>query len=167
MDLAQENRNDPENGEKQARLRGVLERMKRTNPSTFNQALKEETPELRNTAINPRLLSQPINTPIRSATPEPQAMTLPVTATPQERREIAVEKARAASAQNSHQMENLRRIIKNTTVHPSIRKEQEEYQRQLQLLQQQKKKDNDFYYLIGVVGVFFAYHYLKSKVGAI
>jgi hypothetical protein len=159
-DLSSENRNDLSEEEKQTRLQQTLARMKRNNPSMRNRALREETPELRNTNINPRLLSPPQFETTNSPTTRND---VPTMVTPQERVQIKKEEAKELAVEKSRQMENLKNIVSRLRESPVTRKQREEmeYQRQLQL--HQKQKDNETMYLMALVGGFFLYHYVKSK----
>lgn len=153
-DLPMENRNDLSEEEKKAKLQQTLMRMKRNNPSLRSKALNEETPELRNTSINPRLLSQPQF--------ETQTKTLEMPS-PQEKIQIKKEEFKEQMMEKSRQMENLKNIISRTRVSPVTRKQEEEAQRQLQMMAYQKQKENETLYLMAIVGGFFLYHYVKSK----
>jgi hypothetical protein len=155
-DLAMENRNDLSEEEKQTRLQQTLARMKRNNPSMRNRALKEETPELRNTSINPRLLSQP-----QFETAESPVREVPVT--PQERVQMKKEEVKDLALEKSRQMENLKNILGRTRESPVVRKQREEVEQQRRLQMVQKQKESETLYLIALVGGFFLYHYIKTK----
>lgn len=157
-DLPSENRNDLSEEEKQAKLQQTLTRMKKNNPSMRSRALKEETPELRNTSINPRLLSQP---QFETTSPSPLKE---VQVTPQERYQIKKEEAKEQTLNQARQMENLKNILGRTREHPVTRKQKEEERRQLQMQAYQKQKENETLYLMALVGGFFLYHYVKSKI---
>lgn len=155
-DLASENRNDLSEEEKQANLRKTLSRMQKNNPSMRSRALVSETPELRNTSINPRLLSQPqfdtTNSPVKN-----EVMT------PQDRAQAKREEVKEQAADKSRQLENLKGILGRTRENPAARKQREEYEQQRQLQMLKKQKDNETLYLMAMVGGFFLYHYIKTK----
>jgi hypothetical protein len=155
-DVPRENRNDLSEEEKQAKLQQTLARMKVNNPSMRSRALREETPELRNTSINPRLLSQPQFDTNASPLKE-------VSITPQEKYQMKKEEFKEQTMEKSRQMENLKNILSRTREHPVTRKQQEETQRQLQMQAYQKQKENETLYLMALVGGFFLYHYIKTK----
>jgi hypothetical protein len=154
--LASENRNDLSEEEKQAKLQQTLARMKRNNPGMRNLALKEETPELRNSSVNPRLLSQP-QFETNSASP------VKVDVTPQERVQMKKEEAKEQAVNQARQMENLKSILSRTREHPVTRKQREEQEQQQRLQIYKKQKDSETLYLMALVGGFFLYHYVKSK----
>lgn len=157
-DVTNENRNDISEEEKQAKLQQTLMRMKKNNPSMRSRALKEETPELRNTSINPRLLSQPqFETKVRTTTMDQ------ISPSAEMRVQIKKEEAKEQSITQARQMENLKNIISRTREHPVTRKQKEETQRQLQMQAYQKQKENETLYLMALVGGFFLYHYIKTK----
>lgn len=159
-DLSSENRNDADEATKRARLASTLSRMKRNNPGTFKE-LKPETPELRNTTINPRLLSQPW-AETSSPSPSPEPYTPTPSPSFQERVEIKKEEHRSQNVQDQLKMQNLQNILKRTRDNPNDRRQREEQERQRQLQQYQKQKDSETMYLMILVGGFFLYHYLKK-----
>jgi lipase chaperone LimK len=118
--------------------------------------MKEETPELRNTSINPRLLSPPQfetqESPLRNEA-----------VTHQERVQIKKEEVKQTAVEKQRQMENLKNILGRTREHPVTRKQREEAEQMQRLQIAQKQRDNETLYLMALVGGFFVYHFVKSK----
>lgn len=156
-----ENRNDAEVVAKQARLREIMNKMKRDNPRTFNQAMKPETPELRNTTVNPRLLAPPQF----ATTPPPTSGSDPYTASPTNR-EVKMEQVKSLAVERDRQMTNLHNIIKRTNVHPAVRQQEEQNQRLAFAFQAKQRRDNELLYLTVIAAAILGYHFLKGKVGA-
>lgn len=167
--MSEENRNNEDQAEKQRKLRETLLRMGQRSKQHVVQMA--ETPALRNTVVNPRLMSDSVNTHTPpsspsdySPSPEPVTYNYQNPLTAKHNTPTPGVKEKEVYEDKKKQMANIQRIMGNLRTSPAVRQQQEEMQRQQMIAARKSQQNQELLFMaVGVAGI-LAFHYFRSKV---